>query len=135
MRDFLIAIYEKFLRSVAQIPSNTVTTWRNDVFPLSLWLLLAITFVAAILFYFFYNRLYSSYNSIGSWFRTFLLSGFLTGVVSFVIAYSAFSKAFKPVLTLSLWYAVLNLLYGLILFFVFSLLFKWFSTNGRKTPF
>ncbi|WP_338793707.1 hypothetical protein [Bernardetia sp. MNP-M8] len=135
MRDFLMFIYEKFLRSVAQIPSNTVATWRNDVFPLTLWLLLAITIVMAILFYFFYNRLYSSYNSFGSWFRTFLLNGFLTGVVAFIIAYSAFSKAFKPVLTLSLWYAVINLLYGFLLFFVLSMIFKWFSTNGRKTPF
>jgi hypothetical protein len=135
MRDFLIAIYEKFLRSVAQIPSNTVTTWRNDVFPLSLWLLLAISILMALLFYFFYNRLYSSYNSIGSWLRTFLLNGFVTGTVTFIIAYSAFSKAFKPVLTLSLWYAVLNLLYGFLLFLVLSFIFKWFSTNGRKTPF
>jgi hypothetical protein len=135
MRDFVMTIFEKFLRGVAQIPSSTVAVWRNDVFPITLWLIIAISLISVLLFYLFFNKIYSSYNSGGSWFRTFLLNGFICGIVAFIIVYAAFPAIFKTVLTLSLWYAVLNMVYAFILFFVLSMIFKWFSPNGRKSPF
>ncbi len=135
MRDLLRTIYENILRNITKIPASTTNAWREDIFPTTFWLVVIISLLSVLLFYYFFNKLYSSYNGKGNWFATLFLNAFICGGVAITIVLVAIKLPVKQILALILWYGTINFVYGLLLFLFGTLLLKWFSPNGRKVPF
>ena len=122
-------------------------TFFNSIYPYSGLILIGITLIAALLFYFYFNNRFGKYYKVRTWFLWMLFSSLIIGICTFILSKSFLSSFMCPTNLLIIWQCLINLLYGLILFFVLSLVIqaiaiiirKLFhidlSSMGSRTPF
>lgn len=98
-------------------------------------LLMFTTFLGCILYYYYFNLRFGKYYTFGSWIKYALLICFVLAMLTYLTAYYRLNDLNSPTGYHTLFISLINFLYGLILFFVFSCLMKWGSPMGKRTPF
>ncbi len=130
MFDVSKSLYE-FLIGSPNPPSDKPIYW-NSVFPSVGFITLIIVITIVILYYvsnrFVFNKLYSS---LGGWFLVLVI----TGIFAFAFAYSSAQIEGATQNTYMLMFAAINTIYSLMLFFISSWFFKYFSIHAKRVPF
>lgn len=122
-------------------------TFFNTIFPYSGFILLIVCLLATLFFYFYFNKKFGRYYKLHTWFLWMFLSALIIGISTFILTRNAVSSFISPTLLLVICQSFINFLYGLILFFVFSIIcqalaivirrlfFYDLSPMGSRTPF
>ncbi len=128
MKDFFAFFYELFgLHSydIAELYDYYATIGLVSVF---------VTLAAVILYYLVIDPVRRS--TAGFWSLLMVVNGILLLIFNLIYLFRTFKYEgldFSPINYLD--FLLIGLLWNLIFFFLFSLLFKRFSTNCRRTPF
>lgn len=107
-------------------------TFFNSIYPYSGLILITVSLIATLLFYFYFNRRFGRYYKLKCWFLWMLLSSLIISFSTFILTKSFLSSFLCPTSLLIIWQSVINLLYGFILFFVLSLIFQAIAIIVRK---
>ncbi|MCU0468746.1 MAG: hypothetical protein MUF58_09105 [Arcicella sp.] len=144
MEDFLFSFYSTFVDEslIEDLYLETLLT------PLTISILV-IMLLGAVVFYYVINSI--RFGQRKHWFLTMGIGGIITFTVIFstcvnmagqeIVRNEANIKKgipdyrFDQGTSIFFTYGLTMVLLAMILFFIFSMLIKWWSTNSRKTPF
>jgi hypothetical protein len=111
---------------------NADPTYSTDVFPTVGLFTLAFTLVIALIFYVLLGRWRPVWEKTGHWLVTLLLISATSGFVALGMAKSATGEEANAYMYS---FSMINALYSVVYFFVFSLLLKRTSIFAKRTPF
>lgn len=98
-------------------------------------LLIIITLIACITYYYYFNSRFGRYYSTGSWFKFMAIAAVFVAIGTLAVVVGDLSKSTVPVKNYYFWLTFINIIYTAFLFFIISLLIKWGSPMGKRTPF
>jgi hypothetical protein len=99
-----------------------------------LWLLvLSIGF--SVIYYYYLNRRFGRYYSLGAWFVLLFISSLSVWLATWIRTRAILQDPSIDVSRQVLWMGLINAFYGAILFFLLALVLKWASPMGKRTPF
>lgn len=96
--------------------------------------LVATSLTVCVLYYYYFNMRFGRYYSSASWFRFAIINMVLTAVVTFLIVHNDLGKMSIPVKGYYFSLTLINIVYSIILFFIISMLIKWKSPMGKRSP-
>ena len=104
----------------------------NDVYQYSGIILFSVCLISCLLYYFYFNKKFGKYYTKRSWFKWMFLTSLLVGVLTFIAGWSCVSSFLCPTTPLIAWLSVINFLYGLVLFFIISLVCQLIAIMVRR---
>jgi len=107
-------------------------TFFNEVYPYSGLLLFGICLLSCLLYYFYFNKRFGRYYSLRTWFSWLLVTAGLAGMLTFWTGLSSMSPFHCPTSLMITYMAIINTLYALFLFFLFSLLCQTAAIMVRR---
>lgn len=107
-------------------------TFINEIYPLGSILLISITLVSTLFFYFYFNKRFGKYYSLKSWFSWLLFTSVIVGLATSLMSFYQLKTFNVSTTSFSIWIGVINMLFAMILFFGFSMLFQILSILIRK---
>lgn len=113
------------------IPANFTNDYREVVFPNTGLMLFIITLAIVILYYYVLNRVMSTGLYKTQHWVMFLI---LNAIIAFIIPVMQVSSNDIETHSYTYMFAFVNVVYSLILFFVFSILLKKGSVQAWTTP-
>ena len=139
-------LYDTFLQLVATRWSNYLAAngscgqavrnnFQNQVYPEAGIILIITTLAVSLLYYYYLNFKFGRYYSLTSWFWMMLTNSLIIGVITYFITRGNLGKPMCPVSNYIIWMGIINSVYGVLLFFLVSLVLKIKSPMGKKTPF
>lgn len=110
--------------------------FRMSVYFLNGMILIAVTGIVLIVYYIWLNNRFGRFYSKGKYFLFMVANALIVLLLSFLIPQMVYSKS----ITCIVWgdYLVLgliNAIYSMIIFFLFSFVLQHFSVMGKFTPF
>lgn len=100
----------------------------------ALWLIL-FSILSCAIYYYYLNAKFGKYYSRKSYFLTMLANSLLIAIATFISGRVILKSFICPTTTHLIWISIINFLYGAILFFLISIVIKWKSYMGKRTPF
>ncbi|MBC6991500.1 MULTISPECIES: hypothetical protein [Hymenobacter] len=130
MKSFFRFLYE--LIGTPQPPSET-PLYRDVIFPNVGLLTLGISLGLVLIFYYLINRAMgvATFNKVRHWVIFLVINALLAFVVAIWQAHAQQAAEHSYIY----WMATLNAFYGLLWFFLFSIILRKGSTNASTTPF
>jgi hypothetical protein len=130
MKSFFRFLYE--LIGSPQPPSET-PVYREVIFPNVGLLTIAVSLGLVLVFYYLINRAMgvATFNKGRHW-AIFLIAN---AIIAFIIAIVQCNSQQVAEHSYVYWLATLNMVYGLLWFFLFSVILRKGSTNASTTPF
>lgn len=124
--DLFIGLYE-LLHGVQDNP-----VWEKIYVNTGFWLSI-FAILITVLYYYYFNFFFIKFYRKSMWF-VFL---FINSVINFIIAIfiSTYLGEFEITEASVLFFGMINFLYAAIFYFIFSIIIKWWSPNGKNTPF
>jgi len=119
----------------------------NTIYPYSGIILMIVCLFATLLYYFHFNSKFGRYYKLRSWFLWMLASALIIGISTFILTSNILSSFMCQTTLLIICQSFINLIYGFILFFIFSIIcqvlaivirrlfFFDISPMGSRTPF
>lgn len=119
----------------------------TNVYQWSGIILFLVTVISCLLYYFYFNKRFGNYYSKRTWFKFMFVTSFIIAILSFFVGRSFVSTFICPTTPLVAWVSVINFFYGLVLFFIISLICQLvailvrrlfaldLSPMGSRTPF
>jgi hypothetical protein len=107
-------------------------TFFNDIYGWSGLILFSVTMAFCLLYYFYFNRRFGRYYSLKSYFLSMVFSSFLIGGGTAIVAKTYVADFVAPTWSLVIWLALINFLFGLILFFLVSLICQVIAISVRR---
>ncbi|MER2999511.1 hypothetical protein [Pontibacter populi] len=129
IQKFFWGLYEMFLGR--PIPANFTNDYREVVFPNTGLLLVIITLAIVILYYYVLNRVMSTGLYKTQHWVMFLV---LNAIIAFIIPITQVTGNEIETHSYTYMFAFLNVIYSIILFFVFSIVLKRGSVQAWTTP-
>ncbi|WP_266202365.1 hypothetical protein [Pontibacter kalidii] len=129
IQSFFSGLYEMVLGR--PIPANFTNDYREVVFPNTGLMLFIITLAIVILYYYVLNRVMSTGLYKTQHWVMFLI---LNAIIAFIIPITQVSSNDIETHSYTYMFAFVNVIYSLILFFVFSILLKRGSVQAWTTP-
>lgn len=129
IQQFFSGLYEMVLGR--PIPANFTNDYREVVFPNTGLMLFIITLAIVILYYYVLNRVMSTGLYKTQHWVMFLI---LNAIIAFIIPVMQVSSNDIETHSYTYMFAFVNVVYSLILFFVFSILLKKGSVQAWTTP-
>lgn len=96
---------------------------------------IAIAVFFSVFFYYYLNSKFGRYYAFKSWVVTLLLTSVLVGLATYFGAKNILDNPICDVSMHLLWISIINAVYAGVLFFAISLVIKWKSPMGKRTPF
>ena len=109
--------------------------FQSKVYPEIGLYLIAITLVLSLFYYYYLNFRFGKYYKKRAWVVILILNSSVVGIVTYLRANNLLDNPVIDVSKHLLWISLINALYAAILFFIFSLIIKWKSPMGKRTPF
>ena len=143
MEDFLISIYDWFTNG--SLLDDLID--QELIMPL-FWSLLGISLLSVIAYYYIINS--SRFSRLVHWLMTLGISSLLVGIIHFSTCVTmagnkiprdpnapaeAVTYFFDQGTSVFFTFAISVFFVSALLFIIFSIMLKWWSTNARKTPF
>ncbi|WP_299762040.1 hypothetical protein [uncultured Pontibacter sp.] len=129
IQQFFSGLYEMVLGR--PIPANFTNDYREVVFPNTGLMLFIITLAIVILYYYVLNRVMSTGLYKTQHWVMFLI---LNAIIAFIIPVTQVSSNDIETHSYTYMFAFVNVVFSLILFFVFSILLKKGSVQAWTTP-
>lgn len=133
--QFMTITWAEFMRSNGSAGKAIRDNFQNKIYPQVGLFLFFLSVVFVIFFYYYLNHRFGRYYSVKSWVSWLFAASIIVGVLSYYMANRALNNPAIDVSRHLLWFAVINTIYAGILFLLFSLVFKWGSRMGKRTPF
>lgn len=111
---------------------NADPTYSTDIFPTVGLFTLIFTFIIAIIFYLLLGRWRPVWEKLAHWLVTIVV---ISAVAGFFAISQAKSETGEDANSFMYSFAMINALYSVVYFFIFSLLLKKGSIFARRTPF
>lgn len=99
------------------------------------FLLLFVSVLTTFIYYLYLNANFGTYYSLKWYFFLMLTNSCVIFIASQLILYYSLKRFNCPTGPHIFSLSVISFVYGLITFFIISMLLKWFSPMGKKTPF
>jgi hypothetical protein len=129
IQNFFSGLYELFLGR--PIPANFTNDYREVVFPNTGLQLFLITLAVVLIYYYVLNRMLSTGLYKTQHWVMFLI---LNAAIAFIIPIVQVNSNGIETHSYTYMFAFVNMIYSLILFFLFSILFKRGSVQAWTTP-
>ncbi|WP_299700281.1 hypothetical protein [uncultured Pontibacter sp.] len=129
IQKFFWGLYEMFLGR--PIPANFTNDYREVVFPNTGLLLIIITLAIVLIYYYVLNRMMSTGLYKTQHWVMFLV---LNAIIAFIIPVVQVNANGIDTHSYTFMFAFLNVIYSLVLFFLFSILLKRGSVQAWTTP-
>jgi len=94
-----------------------------------------ITLILSVSFYYYFNLRFGRYYSLKSWIITLCLNSILVGIATYFLTKGILNNPICDASRQLLWISLINAIYAAIFFFLISLVIKWGSPMGKRTPF
>ncbi len=124
MQDFFISIYG-FLHGVH--PPD----W-DEVYTTTGFFLIVCSFILAIIYYYVLNKFFLHWFKMKRWFLIMLINSLIVSLIAYGIAISKLQTAWLDGDVLS--FALINLLYAAVMYFIASCMLCWGSPRAKYTP-
>lgn len=127
--------WSQYLQKYTECGRSVMDSFYYNIYPTSgVWLII-ISLIFCFLFYYYFNYRFGRYYTI-KWYIVFsVLNCFFVFIVTFGIAYFNLHKFSCVIFSLYLIFGLINSLYSALIFFIISILIKWWSPMGKRTPF
>ena len=114
---------------------NNWQTWSDIGYTIGFIILMATTLIVSAIYYLLLGRKSMRYSTMGKWSSFLGINFILVFLLTLIIeGISVFDLAFGDFF-IKLWvFTIINALYSLVLFFVWSLIFKRFSIFSKYIP-
>lgn len=114
-------LYDSFLQILAGSWAKYLTengaqgrivrdTFFNNIYPYSGLILIGITLLSTLLFYFYFNKRFGNYYKLSVWFLWLLLTSLLISISTFILAKYFLSSYMCPTNLLIIWQSLINLI-------------------------
>ncbi len=130
--QLLTSPWASFLTKFAKQGRLVRDVFFNDVYQYSGIILFLVCLVSCLLYYFYFNKRFGVYYKKRTWFIWMFATSFLIGILTFLVGYSSLNSFLCPTTPLIAWLSVINFSYGLILFFIISLVCQLVSILVRR---
>lgn len=107
-------------------------TFYNSIYPYSGLILIGITLLAAVLFYFYFNNRFGRYYKVRTWFLWMLVTSVTIGICTFILTKSFLESFICPKTLLIICHSLINLFFGLVVFLILSLVLQAVAIIIRK---
>ena len=128
----LTSPWASFLTKFAKQGRLVRDVFFNDVYQYSGIILSAVCIISCLLYYFYFNKKFGKYYTKRSWFKWMFVTSLVIGVLTFFVGRSCVSSFLCPTTPLIAWLSVINFLYGLVLFFIISLVCQLIAIMVRR---
>jgi hypothetical protein len=109
--------------------------FQNKIYPEIGIYFIFVTVVMALFFYYYLNARFGRYYTLKSWLLILGLNSGIVWLVTYLRAKTILQGHVIDVSKQLLWIGIINAVYAALLFFVISVLIKWASPMGKRTPF
>lgn len=101
-------------------------------------LLLGISLLATLVYYYLINR--PAFSQWYHWLIILLINALIQGAIAFSltnndVSIGLYCEELNITSNDCFGFAFSNFIWGIIVYFLFSMVVKWWSTNGKKSPF
>lgn len=138
--------YDSFLQGLTSswatyIQHNTTgglevrDTFYQSIYMYSFFILIIVSLANNFIFYQYLNARFGTYYTASRYLLTMSISSCLIFALTAILGYQTFKKLACPTGSHIWMLGLINAVYGVILFFGFSLILKRRSPMGKKTPF
>ncbi len=104
----------------------------NEIYQSAGAILVIVSLISTLLYYFYFNSQFGRYYKIKSWFKCMIFTSLLIGLATLIIGKSFLGSFSCPTFSLIMWLSIINILYGIILFFLLSVICQLFAILVRK---
>lgn len=127
--------WNQYVQKYTECGRSVMDSFYYIIYPTSgVWLII-ISLIFCFLFYYYFNYHYGRYYKI-KWFIVFLvLNSLIVFLVTFGISYFNLHKFSCTLFSQYLSFGLINFFYSALLFFIISIIIKWWSPMGKRTPF
>ena len=134
--QFLTSSWASFLTKFANQGRLVRDTFFNEIYYYSGIILLFGCLGSCLLYYFYFNKKFGRYYFKKTWLKWMITTSFFIGLITFFVGKSFVSSFLFPINPLLIWMSVINFTYGLLLFFIFSLICQVIAIVVRRiTPY
>jgi hypothetical protein len=124
-----------YLQKSGECGINVQEKFETYIYQTSGFVLFGFTISFCVLFYYYFNLKFGNYYKLKTFLIFMLLNSSIIGIFTYIIVRSNLSKFSCIFSGQYLSFSFINFLYGMILFFIISIVIKKWSPMGYKTPF
>lgn len=139
-------LYDSFLQSLTSTWGEVLRTcgsegrlikdnFQNKVYPDIGLYLAGVTLITVLIYYYYLNAKFGRYYSIWFWFLTLLSNSIIIFLITYMRTQSILNSPVCNINRHILYISFINAFFAALLFFIMSLIVKWKSPMGKKTPF
>jgi len=133
--QFMTVSWADFLRMNRSAGRAVKDSFQYKVYPEVGLSLLVIGGMFAFFYYYYLNARFGRYYSVKSWLVMLFISSIVVGVVTYLRTKSILDGPSIDVSQQLLSLSLINTIYAAFLFLLMSLIIKWYSPMGKRTPF
>lgn len=104
----------------------------NQIYEWSAIILIFVTLISCLLYYFYFNKRFGKYYSRKSWFKWMFFTALIVGILTFIVGSTYLDSFSIPTLFLLVWQSLINFGYAKFLFLGISILFQLISIIVRR---
>ncbi len=104
----------------------------NDIYQYSGIVLLSICIISCFLYYFYFNKRFGRYYRKRTWVKWMFITSLLIGILTFFVGSSSVASFLSPTTMLIVWLSIINLIFGIILFLLFSIICQLIAILVRR---
>jgi hypothetical protein len=139
-------IYDSFLQAMTvswaefirlnKTPGRAVRdSFQSNIYPDIAIYMLTVPLVFSLLFYYYFNFRFGKYYSKKSWLITLVISSISVALITYLRSAAILDDPIIDVSQHLFWISIINSIYAAILFAFYSIIIKWKSPMGKRTPF
>lgn len=130
----LTATWAAFIRSNSSDGKEIQDLFREKIYPEIALILVLVVVSFGVFYYYYLNLRFGRYYSIKTWWAILGIASIVAGIITYWKAHKILDNPLVDVSNHLLWIGIINAVYAAILFFIFSLMIKWRSPMGKRTP-
>jgi hypothetical protein len=127
--------WAEFIKKNKSTGSAVRDNFRINIYPEIGLYLIAISLALTLFYYYYLNLRFGKYYKQRAWFVILTVNSLIVGTITYLRADKLLDNPVIDVSKHLLWISLINAIYAAILFFIISLIIKWSSPMGKRTPF
>jgi len=132
LMQFFTSPWASFLTKYAAQGRLIRDAFFNSVYQCSGIILFLVCLISCLLYYFYFNKKFGNYYTKGTWFKFMFWTSFIVGVLTYIVGLQFVHLFLPPTWALLFCISVINFVYCLFLFFIFSIVCQLVSIGVRR---
>jgi len=131
----LTVSWAEYIRSSSSAGKMIRDNFQHNIYPDIGLIFLVVATVFGVFYYYYLNFRFGRYYTNRTWWFILGLSSITSGLITYWKVKTMLNNPIVDVSHQLLWIGIINAAYAGVFFFMVSLLIKWFSPMGKRTPF